>query len=495
MKTLITLSSLFLFVALQYNSAAQQPGELGYEDVSEWPDGKEGEHVKKLINAFNSNDSDQISEFLEKHCTKSFQEMVSLDQHIAAFKGTFRRTGRQSFHSIRNYTPARGENEMVIILRDRNFDSWRAMSLQFEESDERKISSLAFNNARTPSNVKESPLSEVEMLEKAKKIMQRLKDKDIFSGTLLIAKDDKVLYEFACGEASKRFHVPNNIDTKFNLGSMNKMFTCTAIMQLVEKGKVSLDDPMSKYVDESWLPKSITDKITIHHLLTHTSGLGSYFNQTYWESSRQMFVELDDYKMLIKDETLAFEPGDRFRYSNTGMFMLGVIIEKASGENYFDYIQEHIYNPSGMTNSDCYEMDKPVENLAIGYVPNNTKWKWENNIYKHVLKGGPAGGGFSTVRDLYKYAKALKAEKLVSQKSLDKMWTNQANANYGYGFSVEEHSSGKVVGHGGGFPGLNSNLDIVLDKGYIIAVMSNYDGGASPVAAKMLQLVNKLKEM
>ncbi len=138
--------------------------------------------------------------------------------------------------------------------------------------------------------------------------MEKLCIKDIFSGTLLIAKGEKILMEHACGEANKSFHVPITIDTKFNLGSMNKMFTAIAIAQLKEKSLLSFDDSIDKYVDETWLPKEITSKITIHHLLPHTSGLGSYFNEIYWKSSRELYRKLEDYKPLLKDEKPAFEP-------------------------------------------------------------------------------------------------------------------------------------------------------------------------------------------
>ena len=303
-----------------------------------------------------------------------------------------------------------------------------------------------------------------------------------------------MVFTRACGEASKRFHVANKLDTKFNLGSMNKMFTATAILQLVEKGKVALDDPISKYVDESWLPKSITDKVTVHHLLTHTSGLGSYFNDTYWNGSRELYRSVEDFKPLVQGETLSFEPGERFGYSNTGMLLLGVVIQSATGQDYFDYIRKNIYRPAGMINSDSYEMDFPVENLAIGYVPApNSPWKWENNLYKHVIKGGPAGGGFSTVEDLFRFARALQSGKLVSKTSLDKLWTAHTD-RYGYGFSVENGPAGKVVGHSGGFPGLNGNLDIFLDKGYTVAVLSNYDNGASPLARRIYELIGGIQE-
>ena len=182
--------------------------------------------------------------------------------------------------------------------------------------------------------------AEQEMVREVASLLDRACDQDTFSGTVLVAKGEEVLFTHACGEASKRFHVPNNIDTKFNLGSMNKMFTSTAVMQLVDRGVLSLSDTLSKFIDESWLPRSVSDQITIHHLLTHTSGLGSYFNQTYWESSRELFRDLGDYKPLIRDERPAFEPGTDYQYSNTGMFLLGVVIESATGTDYFDQIRE-----------------------------------------------------------------------------------------------------------------------------------------------------------
>ncbi|MFC2161728.1 serine hydrolase domain-containing protein, partial [Acidobacteriota bacterium] len=302
-------------------------------------------------------------------------------------------------------------------------------------------------------------------------------------------------FSYAAGEASKRFHVPINIDTKFNLGSMNKMFTSLTIMNLVEKGKLGLEDTIDNFVDESWLPKDITAKIKIHNLLSHSSGLGSYFNSEYVRSSKQLFRKLDDYKPLIKSEKLAFEPGERFQYSNTGMFLLGVVIENITGEDYFDTIRKMIYAPAGMENTDCYEMDYPVENLAIGYSPDNrNEWGWQNNYYKHVIKGGPAGGGFSTVGDLHRFALALLSGKIVSETSLKKMWTDRGSAGYGYGFVIKDGLNGKVVGHSGGFPGINSNLDIYLDKGYVIAVMSNLDNGALPLSRQINTLLTRVKQ-
>jgi CubicO group peptidase (beta-lactamase class C family) len=284
------------------------------------------------------------------------------------------------------------------------------------------------------------------------------------------------------------------MDTKFNLGSMNKMFTSVGIMQLVEQGVVSLDDPLSEYADESWFPKEMADKITIHHLLTHTSGLGHYWTDEFDHGSKKRWRELDDYKEIVTTDSLAFEPGTDWSYSNSGMFMLGVVIESATGGDYFDYVRENIYGPAGMENTDCYDMDCPVENLAIGY------WRssecasgWKNNYYEHVVRGGPAGGGFSTSPDLWRFARALQTGKLVSEDSREQLWTDHHDAGYGYGFGLREGPAGKVVGHGGGFTGINANLDIFLDSGYVSAVMTNYDQAGSPVDMKIAELLGRVE--
>ena len=483
---------LFLFLAFQA-ALAQQPGEASYHDESVMLPGIKGERIEATIAAVNANDPDQIREFIKTHCTERFQNIAPMDQHIDVFMSLYQETGGIDFHSIRTYVPER-KGETIVILKERTLGSWRAFVMRFDDKNKSLISRLGFTAARTPSNIEEPALNERQCLQSIKELMEGLIEKKIFSGTFLIAKGDEILMTFVAGEASKRFHVPNNMDTKFNLGSMNKMFTATSIMQLVERGRLSLEDPIGQYIDESWLPADITSKITIHHLLSHTSGLGSYFNETYMKGSRQLFRNVDDFKPLVKGEKPTFEPGKRFRYSNTGMLLLGVVIESVTGESYFDYIRKNIYEPAGMTDSDSYEMDYPVENLAIGYSRDRkSPYGWQNNLYKHVIKGGPAGGGFSTVKDLHRFARAIQTGKLVSQESLDKMWKDHSGEYYGYGFSVEEGPNGKVVGHGGGFDGINSNLDIYLDRGYIVAVMSNIDRGASPVAQKVGQLFSRVQ--
>ena len=484
---------LIIAVALVLPAGFGQQAGPGYQDSTALPQGRVGTRIQSFIGVVNSGDPDRIRRFLDEECTAEFRKAIPEDEHISTPLGFLWHTGGIEFYSVRTYTPER-PGATVVIVKDANLGNWWGVTFRFGPAPDFLVAGIGINSARPPAGLAEPPLAEKEAISEIRALADALKKKGWFSGTLLVAKGPDVLLTAVGGEASKAFHVPNNIDTKFNLGSMNKMFTATAVARLVEAGRLSFDDPIGKWVDETWLPKDITDKITVRHLITHTSGLGSYFNDVYDKSSRALFRKLDDYKPLIKDEKPAFTPGDRYQYSNTGMFLLGVIIEKVTGEDYFEHIRKVIYGPAGMTDSDCYEMDYPVENLAIGYSRDwKSPYKWQNNLYKHVLKGGPAGGGFSTVKDLHKFALALLGGKLVSKSMLETLWTDFKGANYGYGFTVAQGPAGKSVGHAGGFSGINSYLGIYLDSGYVVAVMSNHDNGASPLANRIGRTLARVK--
>jgi CubicO group peptidase (beta-lactamase class C family) len=488
--------SAIVFLSLGASSVRPQDrpqGAPAFQDTAALPEGAKGARIRSLIEAINSGDRDRIRRFLDEECTAEYRGTAPLEEHISATLGLMRDTGGVEFVGVRSYTPER-PGETVVILKDHNFGNWHGLVLRFGEAPAFLVAGVSLQPARPPAGPPEPPLTEKEAVDDVRALTSDLIARGWFSGALLIARGPAVLLAMAAGEASKSTHAPNNVDTKFNLGSMNKMFTATAVARLVELGRLSFDDPIGKWVDETWLPKEVTDKVTVRHLITHTSGLGSYFNETFDRSSRALFRKLDDYKPLIKDDRPAFPPGERFQYSNTGMFLLGVVIQRVTGEDYFDHIRKAIYTPAGMTNTDCYEMDYPVENLAVGYSPDWwSPYRWQANLFKHVIKGGPAGGGFSTVRDLHKFALALLGGRLVSKATLETMWTDFKGGNYGYGFAVAGGPAGKVVGHSGGFDGINSVLDIYVDSGYIVAVMSNVDNGASPLAARIGRTLARIR--
>jgi CubicO group peptidase (beta-lactamase class C family) len=336
-------------------------------------------------------------------------------------------------------------------------------------------------------------LTDEQIRQEMQTLMQKLADADVFSGTVLLARDGEVIFEGAYGTANKDFNVPNQIDTKFNLGSMNKMFTAVAVAQLVERGKLSFDDPLSKFLPEFPDAES-AQKIKIKHLLSHTAGLGGFFSKPWQESSRAMYRSVDDQmKRAAADEKLLFEPGSRHRYSNTGMLVAGKVIEVVTGRDYYDWVRENIYAPAGMLNSDCYELDKVNPNLAVGYDKHYDEngVSFRNNIFEHVMRGGPQGGGYSTVRDLLKFDLALRSNKLLGAEYVKLLLSNKPelkSPNYGYGFGIDQRQ--QIAGHGGGFLGINSNLDMFLGSGWTAAVMSNYGHGAMIPQQAMRELVH-----
>ncbi len=477
-----------------------------YKDVAKMPEGQVGQRVEALLSALDSGNRQTVETFLKTHLTDAFLGMAPLEDHISVMLGVYRRHRGLAFHSVREYeNPPKtdpGEIQVTVIAKSRLLESWRGLLIELEDKPPHKINGLRFAPARRPSNLGEAPkLTEAEMVADLRSFLKRLEREDAFSGTALIVRHGKELFRGAYGLASRRFDVANRIDTKFNLGSMNKMFTAIAIAQLVEKGKLKYEDPISKYIGEDWLAREAAEKIQVRHLLTHTSGLGSYFTDEFMNNARPRYRVIEDYKPLVANDRPAFEPGTNWRYSNTGFLLLGVVIQSVSGQTYYDYIRDHIYRPAGMTDSDCYEMDEPTPNLAIGYTREHGHGqdeKWRTNNFLHSIKGGPAGGGYSTVIDLRRFADAFLSGKLVSMESVRRLTSAKPELNspgYGYGFGVSGGPGARIVGHTGGFPGINSALDMYLDAGFTVAVMANNDDGASVVQQRLREMIGRLEPL
>lgn len=466
-----------------------------YTDVAALSDGPASHHVLPLLEAVNSAEVAKLEAFIAASFTPEFLQQFPMAMHLEFLQEAHAFNGKLSFGFERKYHNPGTPNELVVLVQSEKTDLWSALAIYYSPEKPHKISGLDMWDVSLPEE--NTLITTTEAVNKLDMYVKRMAKRGVFSGSVLVGKGDKVLYSHAEGMASKRFNVPNNVQTKFNLGSMNKMFTAIAIMQLVEAGKLSLSDKLSQYADESWLPKAMSRKIEIRHLLTHSSGLGSYFNQAYMETSKNRFRALQDYKPLIVGEKLQFEPGSDNAYSNTGMFMLGVVIESVTGQDYFSYIRDHIYKPAGMVSSGSFEMDQPVPNLAVGYTASaQNDTGWVNNLYTHVLKGGPAGGGFSTVEDLHRFAQALVNFKLLGKKFTEELYLPRPSLHspeYGYGFSVDGTPDNRIVGHNGGFLGISSNLDIYLDQGYASVVLSNYSNGSWAVQRKVRQLLARIK--
>jgi CubicO group peptidase (beta-lactamase class C family) len=445
---------------------------------------------RAFIETISTGDLTKVRRFVEANFADNLLSMP-MEQHLNFAAGQYDRSRGFDFVSVQDTAP----NAVTLLLKNKLTDSYAAIAFMVEDKAPFKIKGIGNRPPKAPvSAAAGKPLNNAAISKEMDTFLKRLADADVFSGAVLLAKDGVPVYKGVVGTANKDYGVPNKIDTKFNLGSMNKMFTAVSIAQLVEKGKLSFDDTLSKYIPDFPDAES-AKKIQIKHLLSHTAGLGPYFSKRYQDTSRNKLRTIDDMMALAKqDEKLLFEPGSKWQYSNTGMLVLGKIIEIVSGQSYYDYVRENVYKPAGMLNTDAYELDKVNPNLAVGYHKTITEKgvEWSNNVFQHVMRGGPQGGGYSTVEDLLRFDQALRSGKLVSPAMVKTLTTAKPelnSPNYGYGFAV--NTANGTAGHSGGFLGIHSNLDMYQNSGWTTIVMSNYSMGGSPVIEKMDSLIKQ----
>lgn len=445
-------------------------------------------YTRELIGFVTTGDRVAYRKFVESSFSKGMLDRP-MQQHLGFMSSMHDQTRGWEYVKVQDWNP----NEVIVLVKSKLTGTLDALLVRVEPDPPYKITGIGLRPPKVDPNAPAKTMSADQAAKELGSFVKKLGEADVFSGSVLLAKDGKVLYKGAVGMANKDFSAPNKIDTKFNLGSMNKMFTGVAIAQLVEKGKISYDDPLSKFIPDFPNPEA-AKKIQIKHLLTHTAGLGGYFSPRFWNQSRDQIRTVDDMMKLAREDEkdIKFEPGSKWQYSNTGMMVLGKVIEIASGQSYFDYVRENIYKPAGMTNTDCYELDKVNTNLAVGYEKQFTDngITWSNNVFAHVMRGGPQGGGYSTVEDLLKFDQALRSGKLINAESLKTVTTPKPELNspeYGYGFFASATSP--WTGHSGGFIGINSDLRMNLSGGWTLIVMSNYGRGAGPVSTKMSELI------
>ena len=325
-------------------------------------------------------------------------------------------------------------------------------------------------------------MTEADALKAVSARADKLASEDEFSGAVLIAKDGRVLFSHAYGLADRNRRIPNTIRTRFRIGSMNKMFTAVATLQLVEAGKIKLTAPLATYLPD-YPNREVATKVTIHQLLTHTGGTGDIFGPDF-DAHRNELRTLADYVKLYGRRGLEFEPGSQWAYSNYGFILLGAVIEKVTGHSYYDYVQQHIYAPARMTKTGSLPEDHPVEDRSVGYTKPAGTNAWVPNTDTLPYRGTSAGGGYSTVEDLARFAHALLSHQLLSPDSTKLLITGKVKAGpgarYAYGFEDARDADGRGwVGHGGGAPGMNGDLKIYPKTGYVVAVLANIDPPAA----------------
>ncbi len=290
-----------------------------------------------------------------------------------------------------------------------------------------------------------------------------------FHGSVLVARNGNVVLKCGVGLADISTNAANTPSTKFLIGSVTKTFTAAAILRLEEKGKLSLNDPIVKYLPE--YPAKTGARVAIHHLLSHTSGVPEAATVPQQLGDIAKSKKPQDLIALFKDRPLDFEPGQKYQYSNSGYVILGAIIEKGSGQSYYDYVEDNIFRPLGMKDSGYSEDYSTRPGFARGY-GEGPEGKLVPAPYIHPSLGYAAGALYSTVEDMLKWDQALSSEKILSRRSLDKMF-RPVKDDYGCGWLITETFGRKDIFHGGGTPGFSAWVERWSGERTFVVVLAN----------------------
>ena len=454
----------------------------------ELPTTPSGRRAEEVIGLLSGTSSLELDDYIEDQYAPGFRDAFPTATHKALFQATQTMFGRVTAAEISESGPF----NIRVVLKSVKRDAWLNLTIQVEPDEPHRITSMGLAPGARPDNYKEKEAGDrpsetggmktqadaalktaFSNLEELEPYLREMERNNEFSGAVLVARDGSPVFSGAYGYASKRFKVANRLNTKFNLGSCNKAFTAVAIVQLFKDGKLSLDDPIGKFLD--MFPPEIAEKVTIRHLLNMRSGWGDYWSNDYFLDHITRLRNVSQYMEFIKDMPLDFEPGTNFQHSNTGFIVAGAVIEVISGMDYYDYIRKHIYEPAGMTDSDSYDKDSPVENLAMGYTNMNRAdsegagYDW-NNMYSLPPRGTPTGGGYSTVEDLLKFINALREFKLLNS---DYTWYY---LNRFEGAPGDFHSPpARPYQIAGAAPGICAFIAQDFQSAHTVIVLSNYD--------------------
>jgi CubicO group peptidase (beta-lactamase class C family) len=312
-----------------------------------------------------------------------------------------------------------------------------------------------------------------------------------FSGTVFVENRNGILAEASSGYANRAEQLPNQAGTRYGIASGCKLFTAIAICQLVEEGKLSFDTTLQEFLDLEF--PNFNEQITIHHLLTHTSGVPDYFDEEVMDDFEELWIEkpmyhmrrLEDFLPLFQYEDMKFTPGERFHYNNTGFILLGLIVEKASGLVFTDYIQTNIFNKAGMTDSGYFAFDSLPGRTALGYI-DHEDGSWKTNIYSLPVQGGSDGGAFVTAKDMVKLWDALLNHELLSEPLTNQLLTphiqDEDGDFYGYGVWIEKRDETIFKYHVMGYdPGVSFHSAYYPASAIKVAVCANISSGAFDV--------------
>ena len=459
------------------------------------PDTPAGRRASEWLECFGCGEFDPLREFAAQRSRPSALAERSAERQATWQSALHRTTGGLVPTQVEHST----ETDLALLVRARLTGEWLRVSLAVDGDSPHLIEGFAVWFLAPWEPPFGPALSEPELVQEFGAFVERLAEGGCFSGAVLLAHGDERRLECAHGMARREDGIPNRPDTRFNLASLNKMFTGVAVAQLAQDGRLGFGETIGQHLPD--YPEAVAQKITVHQLLTHTSGLNGFFSDEL-KASHATVKEVSDYLPLFADEPLLFEPGTRVAYSNAGYGVLGALIETVSGQRYHDYVREHIFTPAGMADTDSYELTSDDPTLAIGYTRGNPdagsgpENGLQSNIGNWALppRGGPFGCGFSTIGDLHRFGQALLGHHLLSPKLTGLVLSPKVQMDpqrsYGYGFEERRVAGLRSIGHGGGAPGANARLSLYPELGDTLVVLSNFD---PPIADRIADHERRLR--
>lgn len=438
------------------------------------PDSAVGKLGAILIRHINSDNAQQIQQWAPTILSSALADQDKAD-FLKALASAARDSGGVDFVDTRTQGPP---GMLVVTIKGHRTGQKAALVLAADPAHPDTLAQVALFPLDDPTLYDawpKVPASHEEIANVTHDTLDKLVRKTDFSGCVTVVDGAETIFDECRGIADRNSGTPIDHQTRFHIGSMDKMFTAVAIAQLVESGKLSWDAIVAKVLPE-YPDHAAASKITVWQLLHHTAGLGDFFVSEFFQN-REKFVNPADYLDLIARQSKVGEPGGDWNYSNAGYILLGRIIEKISGENYFDYIQRHVFAPAGMTDSGFDSQEDITPKLATGYFHNGVfSTVWKANWMTLPFKGSPAGGGYSTNADLLRFVKALRDAKLVKRETLTKMFDGEVPAGpggYAAGFGDRVSHGRHIRGHAGGAPGMDANLAMVWETNAAVAITSN----------------------
>lgn len=408
--------------------------------------------------AHNSGERSELEAFSNKYDKKGdYKWYVNFRESV----------GQLQLLEVRTNTPTRAD---ALVVHE--WGNAILASILFEDDDDFAFDQMQFESVPTPDAFKPASMEREMLVQEATRRLNGLEAEGKLSGSFLMSCKGQQDFEWNGGLADREASIPVSAATRFRMASLGKMFTAVAIFQLVDAGRLSLDDPLSRHLSD-YPNQDVARAITLRQLLNHTSGTGNVFGDEFPKISASLKTH-QDYWGAFASKPLEFDPGTKEGYSNYGYILLGSVIEAVSGQSYYDYVEQHIFRPTGMASTGAEPETESIPDRANAYT--KTDGKWVRETVTLPWRGTAAGGGYTTARDLVKFATALQSGKLISAESLAAA-TRPQNLKgwYGYGFMVGGDGHDRQFGHEGGAPDMNAILNVRPAQGCMVVGLSNFD--------------------